>query len=70
MKIRKGRKKYLVVRNHITCEVVLARPNGKYDYTISKNELGISMYNCTFKEAKHNIRLLIDKGYKLVVKKY
>ena len=70
MKIRKGRKRYLVVLNHLTNEVVLARPGRPYDWTISRNTLGLKMYDCTFDEAVHNIKVANKNGYTLIKKRY
>lgn len=70
MKIRKGRRRYLVVLNRITGEVHLAKSGGRYDMIMSRNTLGLPMFDCTLSEAKHNIRVAISKGYSLVKKKY
>jgi len=70
MKVRKGRRKYLVVLNRMTHEVHLAKSGGRYDMIMYRNTLGLPMFDCTLSEAKHNIKVAISKGYHLVVKKY
>ena len=65
----KVNREYLVVLNHITNEVCLSRVNSEYDNIISGNELGFLMFDCTLSQAKTNIRVGIEKGFRFVVKK-
>lgn len=60
MKIRKGRKKYAVFMNSITRVCTLTKAGSWYDVKF-RNHIG--SFECTFREAVHNLGVAKDKGY-------
>jgi hypothetical protein len=60
MKIRKGRRKYVVFMNSITMVCILTKENSWYDVKFSDH---IDSFECTFRQAVHNLGVAKDKGY-------
>ena len=66
----KIRKKYVVILYHYRQVVELTKPTIRVDGIQNSSSYygGVSIYDCNFKEAKHNIKLAIKRGYYLIKK--
>lgn len=65
MKIRKGKRKYVVFINSRTMVCTLTKENSWYDVEFRDH---IGSFECTFREAVHNLGVAKGKGYYIAKK--
>jgi hypothetical protein len=63
MKIRKGKKKYLIVVLANQGIVVLSHVGSLYDRLVASRLTLGTQFECTFKEAVSNCKIFSNKGY-------
>jgi hypothetical protein len=66
MKIRKGKRKYAILLNQRTGFIYLTREGSKFDVMYNDH---LNSFSCTFAEAKHNIKVGLNQGLMLSVRK-
>mgnify|MGYP003111648174 FL=1 len=60
MKIRKGRRKYAVFMNQMTMVCTLTKSGSWYDVKFRNH---ICSFECTLRDAVHNLGVAKDRGY-------